>query len=67
VTQTMTMTLTMTIHPPMNQTIEPEYLFVFVGNVQGILILLLSAPPGFLRGGHVTHLATSVLFLNQLR
>jgi hypothetical protein len=33
----MTMTPTMTLLPPMNQMIEPEYLFVFVGSVQGIL------------------------------
>jgi hypothetical protein len=46
--------------PPMNRTIKPEYLFVFVGSVQGILILLLSVPPGFLRGGHVTHHLSSL-------
>ena len=39
---------------------EPEDLFVFVRSVQGILILLLSVPPGFLRGGHVTHNLSSL-------
>jgi hypothetical protein len=61
VTQTMTMTPTMTLLPPMNRTIEPEYLFVFVGRVQGILILLLSVPPGFLNTWkHVTHNLSSL-------
>jgi hypothetical protein len=50
----MTMTLTMTLLPPMDLMIEPESLFVLEGSIQGLFILLLSVPPGFLRGGHVT-------------
>jgi hypothetical protein len=72
VTLTMTMTQTMPMLPPMNRMIEPESLFVFEGSVQGIFLLLLSVPRGFLRGGHVTHNLSSlprthVLFLNQPR
>jgi hypothetical protein len=69
VTPTKTMTPTMTLPPPMNRMIEPEYLFVFVGSVQGIFFFYV--PPGFLRGGHVTHTLSSLpglasFFLNQL-
>jgi hypothetical protein len=65
----MTMTLTMTLLPPMNRMIEPEYLFVFVGSVQGSFFLYVSR---FIRGGHVTHNFSSLpglasYFLNQLR
>jgi hypothetical protein len=66
----MTMTQTMTMPLPMNRMIEPEYLFVFVGNVQGIFFPLYVSP-GFIRGGHVTHNFSSLPglashFLNQL-
>jgi hypothetical protein len=44
VTLTMTMTPTMTLLPPRNRMIEPEYLFVLVGSVQGIFFFFSMFP-----------------------
>ena len=71
VTLTMTMTPIMMMQQPMTQMIEPEYLFVFVGSVQGIFSSSLCSP-GLPTWGQVTHNLSSLpgltsYFSDQLR
>jgi hypothetical protein len=50
----MTMTPTMTLPPPMNQMIEPEYLFVFVGSVQGFFFFSMFPQASYVEGTSLT-------------